>query len=600
MLTKKLLHFGIRERLITFSLLLAIPLVLVGLFALWGLWEENKEQLDDSVEQQSQLASIAFERWIDDQQRPLSALVADTGANGRTTLSEGLPFVIKTHPDWLDILQVSGTTAKSLVEPGRPANLSEGAIEELKSSIDGRRKTWSVLAEQASPGEKSALLLGVRSAAGEMLVARMSEDTIADIFSDLKLGTEVTLTILDANKKVLYNSKQPGERGQSHDRFVPTLDRLRETRTAIIESAGPSDGVQRIYGLAYAGETDCYIMIGIPSAPLREPGLRQFIQYAALSFIALVAAVLAAIWFSRLIVSPIDRLANTTRLFGTGNLKARAEVSGTDEIAGLASTFNQMAEQIEEREEKLTELDKLKSEFVSSVSHELRTPLTTIKTLTRILLRGNIGESDTREYLETIAVECDRQIDLILNLLNLSRIESGTIKFDLGSVDVGELLTACERVERHAAEAVGHSLVIAPFPASIAVSADRNALRRVLCILIENAIKYTPSGGQIVLDASRSSHDDVLIKVRDNGIGIAESDLPCVFDKFFRVQEHDEGEYEDDMLDEIASAKGLGLGLYLARSLVDRMDGELSVESAHRKGTTFTIRLPAGRQKNKE
>lgn len=591
MLTRKLIHLGIRERLITFSLLLAIPLVLVGLFALWGLWEENKEQLDDSVEQQSQLASIAFERWIDDQQRPLSALVADTGRSGRAALSESLPFVIKTHPDWLDILHVSEMTAESLAEPGRPANLSGQAIEDLNASIDGRRKTWSVLAEQ---GEDPALLLGVRLAPGEMLVARMSEDTIRDIFSDLKLGDGVTLTILDANKKVLYNSSQLAEKGQVNNRFSTTLDRLRDTRTAVIESTSPSDNVQRIYGLAYAGETDCSVMIGIPSASLREPGLRQFIQYAALSFIALIAAVLAAIWFSRLIVSPIDRLANTTRLFGTGNLKARAEVSGTDEIAGLASTFNQMAEQIEEREEKLTELDKLKSEFVSSVSHELRTPLTTIKTLTRILLRGNIDESDKREYLETIAVECDRQIDLILNLLNLSRIESGTIKFDLTSVDVGELLTACERVERHAAEAVGHSLVIAPVPRSITVNADRNALRRVLCILIENAIKYTPSGGEIILDAERSSSDDVLIKVKDNGIGISEGDLPHVFDKFFRggVQGPDTSESEDDMLDEIVSAKGLGLGLYLARSLVDRMGGELSVESTLRKGSAFIIRLP--------
>lgn len=599
MINTKLSHFGIRERLILFSVLLAIPLVMVGSFALWGLWEENQEQLNDAVEQQSQLASIAFERWIDDQQRPLTVLAA--GAKNQKdkadVFSANLPFIIKTHPDWLDILLVSGKKSSSLTQPDQPTFLAENIIQELGDDIQ-RRKSWAVSSEQKSATEKPVLLVGVPLDSGEMLIAKVSEVTIADIFADLNLGDGVTLTIFDPSGDILYRSKAQTEPIATTENFAQLLDTLKEKRTTVGEAVSPDDGIQRLYGLAHAGETDCTVMIGIPSAPLREPARRQFVQYATLCLLALLAAIGAAILFSRLIVSPVQRLIDTAHLFGRGDLKARAEVKGKDEITRLALTFNQMADQIEEREERLTELDRLKSDFVSSVSHELRTPLTTIKTLTRLLLRGRIRENEKREYLETIGVECDRQIDLILNLLNLSRIEAGSIKFELKEVNVTELLQACERLEKHAAQAHGHSLRVESAADLSAARAEKDALRRVLCILIENAIKYTPEGGRITLSAEDDYAGSVLVKIGDNGYGIAPIDLPHIFEKFFRgshfkVENDDETDaVTGDKMDEIINSKGIGLGLYLAHSLAGKMGGELSVESVLGKGSIFTLKLP--------
>ena len=120
------------------------------------------------------------------------------------------------------------------------------------------------------------------------------------------------------------------------------------------------------------------------------------------------------------------RLTEAARRFGAGELTARAIYSSSGEIEDLRKSFNSMAAQIEKREARLEEGDQLKSDFVSGVSHEMRTPLTTIKTLTRVLERGNLSESERRQFLQTIAAECDRQIDLVLNLLDLSRIEAGT------------------------------------------------------------------------------------------------------------------------------------------------------------------------------
>jgi signal transduction histidine kinase len=251
-----------------------------------------------------------------------------------------------------------------------------------------------------------------------------------------------------------------------------------------------------------------------------------------------------------------------------------------------------MAGQIAEREERLKELDRLKSEFVSSVSHELRTPLTTIKTLTHVLQRDDPTEAERQEYLETIAAECDRQIDLVLNLLDLSRIESGAYKVSLSRVNVASVINTCLLTERHATEVRGQTLTSDLPDALPDALADPAALRRVLCSLIENAIKYTPDGGQITVRASRAD-DHVAISVVDNGCGINRQDMSHVFEKFYRGRPAADNGASNASPEEFAETPGVGLGLYLARTIVEHLGGRITVENNAEGGATFTIYLPA-------
>lgn len=251
---------------------------------------------------------------------------------------------------------------------------------------------------------------------------------------------------------------------------------------------------------------------------------------------------------------------------------------------------------LERKAQRSDELDHLKSEFVSRVSHELRTPLTTIKALTRLLQRGEVGEKKQREYLETISIECDRQIELILNLLDLSRIEGGGFRLAMERVEATDVLTSCVKSEIAAAERRSHKLEIKP-PGDIPpICSDPRHLRRVISNLIENSIKYTPDGGLISLSAGVDK-DHVAIWVTDNGCGIPKEDLPILFDKFYRgrptphsaaaaVAATDEEFLED------ADISGVGLGLYLARDVVERLGGKISVQTEVGKGSTFTLHLP--------
>ena len=341
----------------------------------------------------------------------------------------------------------------------------------------------------------------------------------------------------------------------------------------------------------------------------RENLLLFSIAGLATGLLTAAVAVIAA----RSVRTRLKRIDTAAQKIGEGVFTARLEESATnggDEIATLEKSFNRMAERIVERRKRLTELDTLKSDFVSSVSHELRTPLTTIKALTRLLLRGELPEEKRREYLETISVECDRQIDLVLNLLDLSRIEGGVFRLSVERVDVAEVIQSCVRSEISAAERRQHKLEIEPMPPVPRVCADPKALRRVLSNLIENAIKYTADGGFITLSA-RNEGEFVAIGVKDNGRGIPKEDLPVLFDKFHRGKPAPHSEAmrnatDDAALLEDADVSGIGLGLYLGKNVIEQMGGSISVETKVGRGSTFELHLPVwkntdcGKQSNGE
>lgn len=288
----------------------------------------------------------------------------------------------------------------------------------------------------------------------------------------------------------------------------------------------------------------------------------------------------------------LHQLKSAADDYGERDFSARVSVEERDELGEVEASFNRMAERLEKRAERFREIDRLKSDFVSSVSHELRTPLTTIKALTRLLMRGELTDEKRREYLETISVECDRQIDLVLNLLDLSRIEGGVFRFNFERVSVSELIESCVKSEMTAAEKRRHTLRVEPFGDVPPVCADPKALRRVVSNLIENSIKYTPDGGLITLSASVGKDDFVLISVADNGRGIPPEDLPVLFNKFHRGKPvRANSETNEDFLED-ADVSGVGLGLYLGKYIIEQMGGQITVETEVGRGSTFYLHLP--------
>ena len=221
-------------------------------------------------------------------------------------------------------------------------------------------------------------------------------------------------------------------------------------------------------------------------------------------------------------------------------------------------------------------------DFVASASHELRTPLTSILGYLEIVLEDDDADfRQQRAHIEVAYRNSRRLLSLVEDLLTVNKLESGNLGLDLDDVPLADLLRAAEEVGMGLCARAGLTLRVAPAPPATHVRADRARVIEVLDNLIGNAVKFTPKGGEVTLE-TRVEGDFVVLAVSDTGIGIAASDLPNVFDRFFRSP------------DSVRMAiPGTGLGLSIARSLLELQGGGIKVTSTVGTGTTFTISLPS-------
>ena len=575
-----------RGKLLLLAAGIAVPLVLVGVLDLGNMWRQSRSQLNDSVKQQVDLASVALERWLDDQKKALDAIAVLAGDKDTHSpiIRENLENVLRTRPFWLDlrITNAAGTTLMS--QPSRreilPNALTDYLVTEMRE-----RNSWAVVTDRTLDEARPIVIIAVPIQKAGAVIARIDGAAMNQLFDSIELSPQVVISVVDSDGRVLYRRRGSEAPSEPDVSWAPLSSVLTNERTNVVELTSPIDGIKRVYGMAHVRETGLVAMIGIPSSTLYEPARQRLIRYALIGLIALSLAVVAALVIERSIVLPVRRLRAAAHRLGGGDLTTRAPRLGGGEIGDLGIAFNTMASQIAEREVRLTELDRLKSEFVSSVSHELKTPLTTIKLLAHLLQRNDVAEEEKLDYSRTIAVECDRQIDFVGNLLDLSRIESRAYKLRQTRVDVRELIDSCVSVERHRAESLGLTLITDIPLDPGAIKGDSEALRRVIRELIGNAPKYTPAGGRITVSA-RLSDETISITVNDTGKGIAETDLPHVFDKFYRAN-------SDGVANQSGTAApGVGLGLYLAEHIVVQLDGEIRAESRQGVGTTFSVRLP--------
>lgn len=224
-------------------------------------------------------------------------------------------------------------------------------------------------------------------------------------------------------------------------------------------------------------------------------------------------------------------------------------------------------------------LERLRRELTANVSHELRTPLTSIKGFAETLLGGAMrDEATSRHFLGIIDKETDRLVKLVDDLLDLSRLEDKRVSLDLGHVDVGDLVV--ETVARMRPLAGARDLQVVVGPSEALALADRDRLAQVLTNLMDNAIKFTPDGGKIAV-GWRMLNGEVEVTIADTGPGIAEDDLPYVFERFYKADRA-----------RAAIRSGSGLGLAITKHIVEAHGGRIRVASRPGAGTTFTFTLP--------
>ena len=299
------------------------------------------------------------------------------------------------------------------------------------------------------------------------------------------------------------------------------------------------------------------------------------------TLVLLAATAIAAV----VIFAPARRrlraLEEAAERFGSGELGARAPEDGRDEIARVAAAFNRMADELKVRAEALQTGDRLRRQMLADVSHELRTPLTTMRGYLDTLEMSDLTlDDDTRRrYLDTVRGETRRLERIVMDLLDLARYENGVAPLELQVLDIGRVFTSV--VQRHEREAALAGVTLRTNVAEGAdqLTADPGRLDQLLGNLVANAIRHTPSGGTVDLDARRTARGCEL-SVVDSGRGIAPEHLPHVFERFYKVDHA-----------RTAGAGGSGLGLSIVKAIVERHGGTIAVTSQPGR-TAFVMTLP--------
>jgi len=346
------------------------------------------------------------------------------------------------------------------------------------------------------------------------------------------------------------------------ERFVPPSAGARLRRGLPVQGSTTLEGAEYVYAARRAQNR---ALVLLRPASLRSSDWRPFAQ--GLLVAGLVGSLLAAavsLFLARAITRPVQLVARASRSLAAGGSPEPVPVSGSDELAQLAASFNDMAVQLRRAKE-------AERAFLLSVSHELKTPLTAIRGYAEAVSDGAI---EPAEGGETISVEARRLERLVQDLLDLARLNRSSFAVERHPVDLGE--TAREAVHRYepAARSYGVSLEAVSDEGAGAL-ADADRLLQVISNLVENALRSTPAGGSVRVEARPGE-----LRIRDTGPGLAPDELPRAFERFYLFERY-RGE----------RGVGTGLGLAIVKELTQAMGGTVEVESRPGEGSTFVVRL---------
>lgn len=370
---------------------------------------------------------------------------------------------------------------------------------------------------------------------------------------------------------------------------APEPDLLRNTTQLLLdlpdtETAAPYHGtysLNRRQAFVYAAyplnDLPAAERLGATTMILALPQSRTLLLWAGVirpfiwaGLIGLGTSLGLAIFLARSVYRPLKRLTQAANEMAQGKYDHEIVGSGPNEVVRLAKAFNKMAQQVKLSNRRLRD-------FVADVSHQLRTPLTSIRGFAQAILDGTADEPEAKlRAAQIIEEESKRMMRQVNGLLELSRMQAGQIEMSRAPVDIGELLEHCREVFAQRAEKQGVTLTMVSGAVSQVIG-DIDRLEQVFTNLLDNALKNTPHGGEIMITARQIEDRRLEVSVADNGAGIPPEQLAHIFERFYRADEHQTGS---------------GLGLAIVREIVLAHGGKITASSTVGQGTTFRIELP--------
>ena len=396
------------------------------------------------------------------------------------------------------------------------------------------------------------------------------KDAAIEIAGDFQYKDKIEVQVIDANDEIIVSTS--GFQSEKED--MPDYFQAKEKGTTTVLRSKTAYGEPIM-----AGTTLIYSTSGeklgayrwVTSMHSANKLIGTFILMVSASAVAIMAfCAFSGIFFIKSIVHPIRDVSNMARKIAMGDFESRIDINKNDEIGELCDTINYMASE-------LSQAQNLKNDFISSVSHELRTPLTAIRGWGETA-KMSLGADEelVRRGLDVVLSEADRLSGLVEELLDFSRMESGRLSVVSQPLNVSQILSESADMYTELARQQGLELIFTKPSEELQVLGDTARLKQVFINIIDNAVKYTESGGQVLINQLREE-GCVRIVVTDTGVGIPAQDIDRVKEKFYKANK---------------VVRGSGIGLAVADEIIKQHQGLLFVESTEGVGTTVTIVLP--------
>ena len=415
-------------------------------------------------------------------------------------------------------------------------------------------------------------------------------DLIEGNFEDIRRKTgqladklDLRITVIEKGGKILGDSGQQPSLMESHsDRF--------EVNEALKKGFGQSTrfsdtlGINMKYVAVRVDEGQRVLGIIRFALPLSrvQPEIRIIYRVVLFGTIAaVIIAMIVAYFVSRSITLPIRQMKETARQIARGDFGRRVRIKSKGELGELAESLNTMADELQQKMENLRRMDRMRTDFVANVSHELKTPLTLIKGYIETLEDRAMDDKKTAtKFISIIKEHTDRLGHIIDDLLSLSELELSGDSVHKTEFDLKEIIDDVSLGFGRALSVKKQKLTVNSDGGDFRIKADRDKIEQVFVNLIDNAIKYTKESGSIEL--LLIEHDcEVIVNVRDSGIGIPKEHRERIFERFYRVDKARSKELG-----------GTGLGLSIVKHIVLAHNGKIAIESELYKGTEISITLP--------
>ena len=411
---------------------------------------------------------------------------------------------------------------------------------------------------------------------------QMNHSTLYPFLRMMAEALDSTILVTDASGKVLVGS-DGNPSAYLGDTALGTVVPQAEKGYFTVGTLGlfPTRRYTAASPVRIKDSTIGYVFISAPATTVVQTFRSNWQVYLLSTMSTLLLAFIVTYWLTYRIVKPLRQMAAATRRFAQGDFSTRLSVSGKDEVAELADALNHMAVS-------LSSLETMRRNFIASVSHELKTPMTTITGFVDGILDGTIPPEKQGHYMKIVSDEVKRLSRLVRSMLDLSRIDAGELKLSRGRVNltelVGSVLVSSEqRIDQKHLRITGMEDC-----EDYVLLGDHDLMGQVLYNLLDNAIKFTNEGGEIRISLSREP-GRIGCAIRNTGDGIPPEEMPQIFERFYKSD-------RSRSLDK----NGMGLGLYIVKTVINLHQGEITVRSVAGEYTEFAFWVPAAEPEGSE